>query len=295
MRFTGTAPGKLILAGEHAVVEGHWAIAAALPRLTTVTLTPRAGPTALSDSPDDRLETQDPRLLPALLTVVPGDGYTIGIRSDLPIGCGLGSSAALAIATLRALAAAEGRTPGFSELHARGFEVERAFHGTPSGVDHAVSALGGVVRYRRPVGSAPELEPLTPARPLTLVVANTGRPAATTAEMVQRVRERGSRAELAAIGALVEQVHVAVRDGAPQAGLGELFDRNHELLQAIGVSTPGLDRACDVLRQAGAYGAKLAGAGGGGVAFGLFAPDRAGPALDALARVGFPGFVVTIP
>ena len=124
MAFRGVAPGKLILCGEHAVVDGYWAIATALPRLTTVTLTPRPGPTALAAAPD-ALDTTDGRLLPALLTVLPADGLAVGIRSELPIGCGLGSSAALAVATLRALAELEGREIGFAELHERGFAVER--------------------------------------------------------------------------------------------------------------------------------------------------------------------------
>ncbi|MSP54961.1 MAG: mevalonate kinase [Myxococcales bacterium] len=293
MGSVGKAPGKLILCGEHAVVEGHWAIAAALPRLTTVTLTPHAGPTTLADQPD-RLEKSDQRLLPALLKIVPAHGFRIGIRSELPIGCGLGSSAALAIATLRAMASVEHRDIGFQELHERGFAVERAFHGNPSGVDHAVSAFGGVVRYRR-AGPAPQMEALALVSPLTLVVLNTGPPAFTTAEMVARVRARGSARELEAIGEVVERIRLAITSGPLNArAFGGLLDENHELLRAIGVSTPALDRACDLLRQAGATGAKLAGAGGGGVAFGACSPENA-PALEAAASAsGLQAFTVRI-
>lgn len=299
MPGVGRAPGKIILCGEHAVVEGHWAIAAALPRLTTVTLTPHPGPTALAGGPD-RLDTADERLLPALLTIVPARGFEIAIRSDLPIGCGLGSSAALAIATLRALAGVERREIGFQELHERGFEVERAFHGNPSGVDHAVSALGGVVRYRRAAGAGgpppmAQIEPLALSSPLTLVVVNTGPPAFTTAEMVARVRARGSGRELAAIGELVERITLSVTSQGPgSTGLGGLLDQNHELLCAIGVSTPALDRACNVLRRAGALGAKLAGAGGGGVAFGACLPENAATIEAAATDAGLSAFTVQI-
>jgi len=284
---SGEAPGKLILCGEHAVVEGHWAIAAALPRMTRVTLEQRPGPSTLvSDLRDDRL-------WPALLAVVPGDGLVVTIRSELPVGCGLGSSGALAIATLRALAALEGRAPTFDELHERGFRIERAFHGNPSGVDHAVSALGGVVRYRR-TPDGPEIHPLRLAEPLTLVVVNTGRPAFTTAELVERVRERGSSTELAAIGGIVTRVAGLLRAPGSHPEVGRLLTENHGRLRAIGVSTPALDAACDTLLAAGALGAKLAGAGGGGVALALCTSASA-PAVEAAARSpGFTAFTVTI-
>ncbi len=285
--FAGQAPGKLILCGEHAVVEGHAAIAAALPRFTTVTLLERPGPTSLSS------DLRDERLLPALLTVVPRSGLEIEVHSELPVGCGLGSSAALAIATLRALAAREGREASFAELYERGFLIERAFHGNPSGVDHAVSALGGLVRYRR-TDSGPEITPLHIVEPLTLVVVNTGTPAFTTAQMVERVRLRGSSRELAAIGALVSEITEVLTTGGDQHRLGALLDQNHCWLQRIGVSTPELDRACAILRSAGSLGAKLAGAGGGGVAFGLCTPGSA-PGVHAEATAaGLAAFTVII-
>lgn len=288
MQFIGQAPGKLILCGEHAVVEGHAAIAAALPRMTTVTLTERPGPSTLSS------DLCDARLWPALLTVVPSDGVEVTIRSELPVGCGLGSSAALAIATLRAIAAREGRAATFAELHERGFLIERAFHGNPSGVDHAVSAIGGLVRYlRTPAG--PEITPLALAAPLTLVVVNTGTPTFTTAEMVERVRQRGSHREFAAIGAIVEELTQALTTRGSPAQIGSLLSENHAILRAIGVSTPALDHACEALLAGGALGAKLAGAGGGGVAFGLCMPESAPAVAGEAELAGLSVFTVTIP
>ncbi len=283
----GEAPGKLILCGEHAVVEGHLAIAAALPRMTRVTVAERPGPSTLvSDLRDDRL-------WPALLTVVPAEGVEVTIESELPVGCGLGSSGALAIATLRALAAVEGRVPTFAELHERGFLIERAFHGNPSGVDHAVSALGGLVSYRRTAGG-PEIRPLHAAEPLTLVVVNTGRPAFTTAELVERVRQRGSTTELDAIGAIVSRVASLLGNAGTHAEVGSLLTENHGWLRTIGVSTPALDAACETMLEAGALGAKLAGAGGGGVALALCTPASA-PSVESAARApGFPAFTVTL-
>lgn len=277
------APGKLILAGEHAVVYGYRAVALAVSLGTTVRLCERPGPSAV-----DASEIKDSRLWPALSTVVPKEGVGVHIASTLPVGCGMGSSAALAVATVRAVARWEGREASFEECFEKAFVIERVFHGTPSGIDHTVSALGGVVVYRRGAGG-PELEQLTLSRPLFLVVVDTGPPEKSTAEMVAGVRERAPTEELSAIGALVEQVVVVLKAGGE---VGPLLDQNHRLLQKIGVSTPVLDDAVAQLWQAGASGAKLAGAGGGGVVFGLLTEVQQQPVVEGLLRDGFRAWAV---
>lgn len=271
---SGFAPGKLILSGEHAVVYGHRAVAAAVSLGTTVTLRRRPGPSAIDDSP-----IADHRLWPALATLLPGKGVGVTIRSTLPVGCGMGSSAALAVATIRAL---HGVNLPFSTVDELAFGVERVFHGNPSGIDHAVSALGGVLAYRR--GQTPESIDLP--RPLHLVVVDTGSPG-DTAAMVAGVRARGRHDLLDAIGALAERVIAGLAAGDDCGGL---FDENQRLLAELGVSTPALDQACAALRRAGAKGAKLAGAGGGGVAFGVV--DDAERTLAELR--GFRAFALSI-
>lgn len=273
MTSSGVAPGKIILSGEHAVVYGYRAVAAAVSLGTTVTLRERPGPSGIEES-----DVRDDRLWPALATIVPAEGLGVSIRSDLPVGCGMGSSAALAVATLRALAAREGRVAPFAELFERAFLVERVFHGTPSGVDHAVSALGGVVLYRR---EGPEIAPLPLPSPLHLVVADTGSPG-DTATMVAGVRARGPHAALRRIGAVAEMVSATLQRGGDP---GPLFRENHRLLRQIGVSTPALDHLCLTLEEAGSTGAKLAGAGGGGVAMGVVRPDTEDAVLAAARTV----------
>lgn len=277
--WVGRAPGKLILLGEHAVVAGHPAIAAAVDRYTTVALTPAAGVTrVVGPAPEDA------RLGPALGALLPPTGLEVGITSEIPIGCGMGSSAALAVALVRALAAREGRDAGFEECFERAFAVERVFHGSPSGVDHAVSALGGVVRYLR---AGPRVTPLRGLARVRLVVANTGQPG-NTAEMVARVRARGPEAEFREIAAVVE----AAQGAWPR--VGPLLDANHALLVRLGVSTPRLDATCAAMRAAGAQGAKLAGAGGGGVCFALVDPEAEGPVARAAADLGNEVFAVSV-
>lgn len=275
------APGKLILSGEHAVVYGHPALALAVDRGTAVTLRRRPGPTAI-----ERADFTDPRLLPGLCTVLPEHGVGVEIESDLPVGRGMGSSAALAVAVVRAWAALEGQAMGFAETHAAAFGPERVFHGDPSGVDHAVSALGGCVRYRKtPAG--PEITPL-PSPALRLVVVDSGS-AGDTGALVAGVRSRrpGIDPALDAIGVLVGQVEAAL--DAP-AVLGPLLTENHRLLGQIGVSTPVLDAIVAICLRAGALGAKLAGAGGGGVVLALV--EDPAPVLRAVRAAGYTAFDV---
>ena len=280
------APGKLILAGEHAVVHGHPAIAIAVNRGTSVTLHEQSGPTRLG-----RSTVRDARVLPGLLTVLPEQGLRVDIDSDLPVGRGMGSSAALSVAVVRAYAALQGETLDFEETHERAFGPERHFHGNPSGVDHAVSALGGGVRYvKTPDG--PVITPLS-IPDLQLVVVDSGS-AGDTGTLVAGVRSRRPAIDpqLDRIGALVDALDAGLKRGLPPESIGEILDENHSLLAAIGVSTPTLDAIVHTCRRAGAHGAKLAGAGGGGVVIALV--DDPAPVLAAVSAGGWSAFSVGV-
>ena len=277
----GRGHGKLILCGEHAVVYGYPAIAMAVDRGTTVRLIARPGPTSASDATID-----DPRLPRALLTVLPAEGYGVEIRTDLPIGRGMGSSAALAVALVRANAARTGEPLDADTLWDRAMDVERVFHGNPSGLDHALSARGGLARYRRPgPGERPVLEVIPPPR-WGIVVLDSGK-AGDTAQMVAGVAARRPRIDgnLARIGALVDEARAVMQD---TAALGALLDENHAHLQVIGVSTPDLDALVALARRSGAAGAKLAGAGGGGVVLAI--SDEPEAVLSACLKSGASAF-----
>jgi mevalonate kinase len=159
-------------------------------------------------------------------------------------------------------------------------------------VDHAVSALGGAVSYRR-LPEGPQLLPLgLPALPL--IVLDSGR-AGDTAQMVAGVAARlpGVEPQLQAIGALVPQVRALLQQTRPDLpALGEALLHNQDLLRQIGVSTPELDQLVALALSAGALGAKLAGAGGGGVVLALCPePDRL---LQAARRAGVRAFSVEL-
>lgn len=265
MSASAFAPGKIILMGEHAVVHGHKALAMAVDRGMTVRLEERPGPTQL-DSPS----IHDPRMDAALRCVLPETGVGVHIHSTLPIGRGMGSSAALAVALARSALKREGRPPTHDAVNAHAFAVERVFHGAPSGIDHTVSMHGGAMLYQRNE-AGPTFEPIE-LPPLPIVVIDSGT-AGNTATMVAKVANNivGNAAHLAAMGDLLAQSLPALQRGDDTA-IGEAWRENHRLLQAIGVSTPTIDTIVNAAIEAGATGAKLAGAGGGGIVIAL-APD----------------------
>ena len=271
----GFGGGKLILVGEHAVVYGHPAIAFAVDRGTTVVLDTGA-------VRSDAIDVADGRLTSAIDAIL-GGGYGIEIHSDLPIGRGMGSSAALAVALVRARAALNREELDADEVFERAMPVERIFHGNPSGLDVAVSARGGVLLYRK--GPPPVFEPL-PTPSWQVVVMDSGR-AGNTRELVAGVASRRPAIDpvLERIGGLAARAAGILDD---VEALGTLLDENHELLRQIGVSTPRLDELVGLARAHGAAGAKLSGAGGGGVVIALVRGPE--PLLDACEIAGVSAF-----
>jgi mevalonate kinase len=181
--FQASAPGKIILFGEHAVVYGRPAIAAPLHRLqaTAQVMAGRPGQGVVLELPDigQRATLADAASQPlaqvALLTLAAlglhqQPDWTVSLRSTIPLASGLGSGAAAAAAIVAALAGAAGVAFAPAQVSALVYESETRFHGTPSGVDNTVIA------YRQPVwfvrGQPPR--PFALHRPLTLVVADTG-------------------------------------------------------------------------------------------------------------------------
>ena len=284
MTGRGVGLGKIILCGEHAVVYGHPALAMAINLHTEVRLQAIEGPSKVRAEVDERLSE-------ALSLVIPPLGVEISIHSTIPIGRGMGSSAALAVALVRAQAQAAGEASLSPKVvFERAMPIECVFHGDPSGLDVAVSARGGVLRYLR--ATPPVIEPIGHPPAGDIVVLDTGL-TGNTAQLVAGVRARRPAIDplLDRIGALTS---AAIDNLYNPRVLGELLTENHRLLQHIGVSTPELDRLVDLAMQHGAFGAKLAGAGGGGIAIALTnQPDRlleaaASRGIQAIRCVGAP-------
>ncbi|MDO9021307.1 MAG: mevalonate kinase [Deltaproteobacteria bacterium] len=296
--MTASAHGKVILLGEHAVVFGADALAASLSPGAECEARPSPGgpvlevsPWGSSFRPDDGSELG--RAVGGLCAAMGVDGVTLALTLHLPGGGGLGSSAAMGVACARALAEMTGRPLDDDALLGHALAWERVFHGNPSGVDHTLAALGGVGLYNRASGFR-----RVPTRgALRLCLGDSGERASTRSmvEGVARLRERRPEATdrtFEAIGVVARNGALALETGDAK-GLGDFMNLNQNLLSTLLVSTERLEDLCAAARDAGALGAKLTGAGGGGCVIAL-APGREDAVLARWATLGVDGRVVEV-
>ncbi len=294
-----SAPGKIILFGEHAVVYGQPALAVPVTQVqatATVERSSRAG--IWIDAPDvglagelSHLPPDDPlaaavRLVLQTLTVSSPPDLKINIRSSIPVASGLGSGAAVSVALVRALSAQLGQPLPDETVSALAYEVEKLHHGTPSGIDNTV------ITYARPVFfvRGQPVETFQVGHSFTLVIGDTG-VASVTRSAVGDVRslwladsQRWERV-FDRVGAIVREARQAIAEGRVEA-LGPLMDANHALLQEMTISSPELDRLVAAARKAGAPGAKLSGGGRGGNMIALASPGTDKTIAAALEKAG---------
>jgi mevalonate kinase len=209
---------------------------------------------------------------------VPDAGFDVTIESDIPLGAGLGSSAAVVVAAIDAATRELGVTLETDELAERAFRTEHEVQdGQASRADTFCSATGGAVRVEGDDCRSIE------APDLPLVIGFDGG-AGDTGALVAGVRALREEYDFAAdtveaIGDVVTNGEAVLADGDLEE-LGRLMDFNHGLLSALGVSSRSLDRMVWAARDAGAYGAKLTGAGGGGCIVALDPTDETETALQ---------------
>ncbi|WP_424003903.1 mevalonate kinase [Haloarcula salina] len=303
---TSSAPGKVYLFGEHAVVYGEPAVPCAIERRVHVTATEideglrihandlqldgfTVEYTGDGESRPD-VDVAEPLVEAGMGYVneaiaqardaadAPEAGFEIFVEGDIPLGAGLGSSAALVAAAIDAAAGELGVDLSAEEIADRAYQVEHAVQdGQASRADTFCSAMGGAVRVE-----GDDCRRLDGIDNLPFVIGYDGG-AGDTGALVAGVRDL--RAEYGFAADTVEAIGDVVREGEAVLGtgdyeaLGELMDFNHGLLSALGVSSRSLDSMVWAARDADAHGAKLTGAGGGGC---IVALDETDDALTAL-------------
>ena len=270
----GTAAGKVILFGEHAVVYGRHALALPIPDAVTVRVERAA---ALSVSMpewglDRAIDAAAGNGVDALLGVVLDElgvddrGFRLHIRSRLPRAAGLGSSAAVAVAVIRAFSRFLDLGLADARVNEIAFACERIAHGTPSGIDNTLATYALPMLFRN--DGRLQIERLGAIAMPPVVIACSGK-GGLTSEQVAAVRARREHA-VDTFDALFDVMDRLGREGVgllrsgDYDALGESMNVAHGLLNAIGVSTPELEQMVTLARDAGAAGAKLTGAGGGG-------------------------------
>lgn len=300
--ITSTAPGKIILFGEHAVVYHRPAIAIPVNSLRTrvvITASPLAtagtihieAPTVGVDVDLQDLAPEDPLTLTiANVLAETGVSHTpackIRISSTIPVAAGLGSGAAVSVALIRAFSTFLGKPLPDETVSQLAFGIEKIHHGTPSGIDNTV------ITYNMPVyfQLSQPIQKFQIKLPLTILIADTGVPSK-TAITVGNVRQGWEQTPekyekiFDEIGNITNQGKHAIETGNIPV-LGTLMDRNQILLQEIKVSSTKIEHLISSARQAGAFGAKLSGGGGGGNIISLVSEETLNDVYNALVAAG---------
>lgn len=298
--------GKIILLGEHAVVYGSRAIAAPVPLAVRARVldeddgvwlvVPRWGvEQRLRSDPKMRRSFEVPAALILENLGLIDRSMRIEVFSEIPRAMGLGGSAAVAVAIIRALDRHFTLGLGDDEINSLAFQCERVAHGTPSGIDNTVATYGRPLLYR--AGNPPLIEPVELPEPITIVIGMTG-VESLTAKTVARVRDGRARNRdvydtiFRGIDALTVQALEAIKR-LDLERLGELMNVCQGLLNGLQVSSWELEELIQIARENGALGAKLTGGGGGGSMIAL-CPDNAAKVVSAMQDAGYQAMTVRI-
>ena len=301
-----SAPGKVILFGEHFVVKGTRSLASAISlRVSVAVRRLQEGPLRVysdragvhGDTVDlETLATSNATLKPlAALIRYLRDEYdikplpaTVNVKSSIPIGAGLGSSAAFAAAFALAYARLAGVRLELDDIWKASFESEKVAHGRPSGIDNTLAVYGGSILYR-PGFRGFRLDIGLPEG-YQIVIANTGVPRSTR-DVVRSVLDRAERTWEAskyvyeAADKIVGLALDALRKGDVEL-LADLMELNQGLLYGMGASSIHIERLLYAARSAGALAAKLTGAGRGGCVIVLAREPDVGRIVSVLRGEG---------
>ncbi|MGI9221382.1 MAG: hydroxymethylglutaryl-CoA reductase, degradative [Woeseiaceae bacterium] len=276
----GIAAGKVILLGEHAAVYGKHALALPIPSVVSAEVTEQ-------DETGSGYVNNLLRFIKQYLSLAE-HSFGVDVRSSIPPGMGLGASAAIAVAMIRAINRQRELEMDDSAVNAAAFECEKIAHGNPSGIDNSIATFGVPMLF----SNAGELsiEQLQVKQRAPVVIAFSSQ-RGSTLDQVAAVRARYDIHQIhyAAIFAEIDALSVSAASALTAGNfqeLGALMNICHGLLNAIEISTPELESMVGLARSAGASGAKLTGSGGGGSVVAL-CPGTEERVAAAFAAAGY--------
>ena len=308
----GAGFAKIILLGEHSVVYGRHAIAAPIPLSIRAEVKPQdSGPTELL-SPRWGVELTlhepthaDNSLHKSLDLItrrlgVQGRSMQVEVFPHVPRAVGLGASAALAVAVIRAIARAYNLTLDNERINDIAYECEQIAHGTPSGIDNTLATYGRPILFRKGEPSRPQplIREIHAPEPIPVVIGLSG-VRTLTAETVGRVRAawQANPERYEAIFSQIDDLALAGAEALARGDieeLGELMNIDHGLLNALGVSCWEIEELVQIAREKGALGAKLTGGGGGGAMIAVAEEDKTQDIALAMRAAGYDTFITEI-
>jgi len=294
-----SAPGKLILFGEHFVVYGLPAIATAIEARTVAEVRRAEEFSVLDNRPEtpgykkEKYDQQSDSIRRMLKVMgLEGKKVRIVLSGDLVAASGVGASGASCTAIAAALNEEFGLGMDRHEINDVAYEGEKGYHGVPSGIDNCCSTYGGFLHFRKDLKTGKSIvRQMYSKAPLSIVVGNTGLISNTTKvvgdvkakrekdpEKFQKIFDNYSK--------IAEEATVSVEKG-DLVKIGLLMNMNHLLLEEIGVSCDELEELVDLASRNGALGAKLTGTGRGGLMVALVTGETGGKVASAIKKAGF--------
>jgi mevalonate kinase len=289
---TVSAPGKLMLMGEHAVVYGYPCIVTAVSERLQVSMEETVDGNITIDAP----QVKDTRFVNQAIIDgtnvwnISHKGLRIKTQSNFSNCYGFGSSSAVTVATLFALIQAFRKNVTQKQLFDTAYKTVLSIQGVGSGFDVAAATYGSTLLYIKGGSTIDELPWNLNTNGVSLVVGYSGVKADTTTivkEVAKKREEQRERVDriFEAIGKLVMQAKVA-GDKNDWETVGKLMNFDQEYLRDLGVSTEKLEAMILAAMQSGAYGAKLSGAGGGDCIIALVPKEKRVAVEQAIIQSG---------
>ncbi|MBI2125783.1 MAG: mevalonate kinase [Thaumarchaeota archaeon] len=304
MKICAAAPGKIILAGEHFVVWGSTALAAAIDKSVTASAELANEDEIISENYGTRSKIAKgvgKGLYPIAKAIYATKEHLsskkqvrVTIKSDIPPSSGLGSSSAVAVATVASVGKALGTDLSKRDIFDLAMESERIVHGNPSGIDVAVSVYGGILLYRK--GEPPKEVKVEECNAVVGLSGLSRR----TAKMISRVAEVRKTSPnffnaLVASSSRLSMLASKSMEKGDFDDLASVMTFHNSTLSWLGLAIPTTDEMIEICLENGALVAKITGGGGGGAIISIPKQGKAQDVVKALKSRGFDAFLVKLP